>query len=221
MESTSLKSRGGYEERGSNLFGKPPGLVAVLVGNAVVLVAAVVQGAVYYSMLPDELPAHFDWQGKVDAYRSKAFMVGLYLAAVILAQALFILLGHLLPSCSGGGAALQVPAREYWLNPAFPERQERAFAYLKFWLMGFGMAFGAYLVLFFGIVFHMAYTGDHSGFFWLFWPLTIAYLVLVAFGVYSLYSHFLNEPIKEALINYAEMGGSYETFSTPSRIYYQ
>jgi hypothetical protein len=87
--------------------------------------------------------------------------------------------------------------------------------------MGFGMAFGAYLVLFFAIVFHMAYTGDHSGFFWFFWPLTIAYLVLVAFGVYSLYSHFLNEPIKGALINYAEMGGSYETFSTPSRIYHQ
>ena len=63
MESTRLKSREGYEEGGSNLFGKPPGLVAVLVGNAVVLVAAVVQGAVYYSMLPDELPAHFDWQG--------------------------------------------------------------------------------------------------------------------------------------------------------------
>jgi hypothetical protein len=65
METTSLKSRGGYVEEGSGagVFGKPPGLVAVLVGNAVVLVAAVVQGAVYYSILPDELPAHFDWQG--------------------------------------------------------------------------------------------------------------------------------------------------------------
>jgi uncharacterized membrane protein len=63
MESTRLKSRGDYEEGGGSLFGKPPGLVAVLIGNAVVLVAAVVQGAVYYSMLPDELPAHFDWQG--------------------------------------------------------------------------------------------------------------------------------------------------------------
>jgi hypothetical protein len=146
-------------------------------------------------------------------------MVIMYLAAVILAQALFIALGHLLPSC-GGPAALHVPAREYWLNPAFPERQERAFAYLKFWLLGFGMAFGAYLVLFFAIVFQMAYTGHHSGFFWYFWPLTIGYLVLVAFGVYWLYSHFANEPIKEALLNYAEMAG-YETFSTPTRVYYQ
>jgi len=155
----------------------------------------------------------------VDAYRSKAVIVGLYLAAVTLSQALFLVLGHLLPRLTGNGEALQLPAREYWLNPSFPERRERAFAYLRFWLAGFGMAFAAYLVLFFAIVFHTAYTGNHHSFFWYFWPLTILYIVLVAFGVYSFYAHFANEPIKEALINYTEMSG-YETFTTPTRIYY-
>jgi hypothetical protein len=60
MESSSLKS--GRDEE-SGFYGKPPGLVAVIAGNAIVFIAAIVQGAVYWSILPDELPAHFDWQG--------------------------------------------------------------------------------------------------------------------------------------------------------------
>jgi len=61
METRTLK---GKSQPSSSLFGKPPGLVSVIAGNAVVFVVAVLQAAVYYYVLPEELPAHFDWQGE-------------------------------------------------------------------------------------------------------------------------------------------------------------
>jgi len=201
------------------LFGKPPGLVAVIAGNAVVLIVAIIMGVVYWNILPSTIPAHFNWQGKADAYQSKTVLMLVYFVLTILGPLAFIVLGHLLPMCFSS-ASLCIPAREYWLNPDFSERQERAFAYLRFWMTGFGMAFGAYLVLFFAIVFHMASTGNHTYFFWYFSPLTVAYVLVVALAVYALYSHFANEPLREALLNYTEMHG-YETFTTPSRIYYK
>jgi len=45
------------------LFGKPPGLVAVVAGNAVVLIVAITMGVVYWNILPSTIPAHFNWQG--------------------------------------------------------------------------------------------------------------------------------------------------------------
>ncbi len=115
---------------------------------SVVVILCIVQAAYYYPLLPDRVASHFGASGRPDAWSSKSFFVGLYLAVVGLIAVLLPSIGLIISKMPV--SLINLPNKDYWLAP---ERKRETFAVLsRFFLW---MAAATLLLLL--DVFHQAF----------------------------------------------------------------
>jgi uncharacterized membrane protein len=112
------------------------------------LLAAVIQAAHYYPLLPESTPAHFNAAGKVNGWSRKSAVVSLNLGLCAALTVLFFWIESSLRRAPDG--LLNLPHKDYWLAPARREASVRA-------LGGILMAVGAGALGFFLWLFQLTY----------------------------------------------------------------
>lgn len=73
------------------------------------------------TQLPDRVASHFDAAGRVDGWSSRPGYLAFGLGIGVFVLAGLPLLTRLL--LRGSGAGINVPHKDYWLDPAHPERR--------------------------------------------------------------------------------------------------
>jgi len=74
--------------------------------------------------------------GNIDAYDTKGSTIGIFTACFIAFTLLLFFISVIIPSCQSG-AGVNLPNKDYWFDPRFPERIQFALKLASIWLAYF------------------------------------------------------------------------------------
>jgi uncharacterized membrane protein len=117
------------------------------------LLAVAIQIAYFYPLLPDTMASHFDGAGRPNGWMSKGGFMGLYVGLLALMAANFLVLPVFLERLPVW--LINLPNKSYWLAP---ERREQAWAKIQAYLLAFGNAAVALML----VVFQLAMLANLS-----------------------------------------------------------
>jgi uncharacterized membrane protein len=152
------------------------------------VLAAALQIAYFYPLLPDMMASHFDGAGRPNGWMSKGGFMALYVGLLAVMAANFLVLPAFLERLPV--SLINLPNKSYWLAP---ERREQAWAKIRAYLLAFGNAAVA-LMLF---VFQLAMVANLSESRMLspaIWILLAAFVAFVAGCLFRLFRAFRLPP---------------------------
>jgi uncharacterized membrane protein len=154
----------------------------------ILVLAAALQIAYFYPLLPDTMASHFDGSGRPNGWASKGAFIALYIGLLAMMAANFLVLPAFLEKLPV--SLVNLPNKSYWLAP---ERREQAWAKVQVYLLAFGNA--AVALMFF--VFQLAMLANLSESRMLspaIWVLLAAFVAFVGGCLFRLFRAFRLPP---------------------------
>jgi len=161
--------------------------VLSLVGISFFYITFIIREVVYYRILPDQVPDHWDANGNVDDYSSKGDLLITHIVVSFAITLPFLLLSFVLPKIPY--AFLNVPNKEYWLNPSNPERAAMSWNYITTFMLVLCNIISCIIWCIFEVTLEMARQQTES-FFWVIFILIGVNLLFIITSVVILYRRF-------------------------------
>jgi len=140
----------------------------------------VTQEIVYGVTLPNLVPSHWT-NGVPDSYSPKGTLIGIFCGVYVGASLLLFSFVVGVPYCPH--YVLRMPNKDYWFNPAHPERAKYALQFLSAWYCYFLAWIEIFLTSVFEVVLEAARTGIVS-FYFIYIPVAIYILGILGMIVW-------------------------------------
>jgi uncharacterized membrane protein len=158
--------------------------------NILILLIALAWGQILWlrDRLPERVASHFDFAGNPNGWTTRDGFLATY--GIMVTATGLLLLGGALLMRRVPATMINLPNRDYWLDPA---RRGEALGYLETWMLWFGVATTAFLMAMMSLAFNFSLHGStrpatH------FLPLTVAFLAAVLVMTGALLRRFLQVP---------------------------
>jgi len=134
-----------------------------LSGSMVLTMGMIIQVITYALILPDSVPIHFSSNG-ADSYGTKWELLGPYIGVYVGLSLFFIFLIAVIPTCTSC-QFVNIPNKEYWFDPAHPERTKYALRIVSIWFAWFLCTMQCFLFAIFELLFEIARNDTDAIFF--------------------------------------------------------